>query len=290
MKIFYALAAVVLLTACKGNGDANDEDKNVDLPSNIIAAVYSKAAMDSLLAKINAIPELTEDLKNAKLSRVAEDSLALEQVVTQALKGSIPFDKGYEQGKFILITSNQNAAKLHEGEMNEYGYNLTSIDTTYPPRPFQDIELWRYHYGKYSDAPFNDSVSTFYANMLKESLEKEPAIIKKVKYLVSVCDILLVEPEVVDDKTFKGGVLMFEIKVYDANTGAKVAQDVIMAKNSDSATNFMDSNLGKTMQDDVLYEDLLKNKDKEILNFLENKKEDVGSAKSQKKRHKIFDK
>lgn len=104
--------------------------------------------------------------------------------------------------------------------------------------------------------------------MLKESVAKEPAIIKKVKYLVSVCDLLLVKPKVIDDKTFEGGILMFEIKVYNANTGAKEGQAVIMAKNSDMAQSFFSSTMGELATNDALYDDLLKNKDKEVLVFL----------------------
>lgn len=139
MKIFYVLAALLLIVSCQKQ--KNEYDENVDRPGNIIAAVYSKATMDSLLAKISAITELKEDLKNAKLSRVAEDSLALEEVVARASLEKIPFTKRYEQGAFILINSNENATGLHESVMNEYGYDLQRIDTTYHPRPFQDIDL-----------------------------------------------------------------------------------------------------------------------------------------------------
>jgi len=274
MKLLYTLAGLLLLTACNGNKSSNDEDKNVGLRGDIVAAVYSKPTMDSLMAKINAIPELTEDLKTAKLNRVTEDSLTLDGVAERLGNSIIPFTKGFEQGSFMLINSNENAAKLHESVMNEYGYNLMSIDTTYPPRPFNHIELWRYHSGEYNNPQSYDSITKFFADDLRESLKEEPALVRNVKYLVSVCDLLLVKPKAVDDKTFEGGILMFEIKVYNATSGAKEGQAVIMAKNSDTATSFMDSNLGKTMQDDFLYEDLLKNKDLEILGFLKNKEPD----------------
>jgi hypothetical protein len=271
-KLLFVLSILTLASCQK---QKNDEDKNVDLRGNIIAGYYSKPAMDSLISKISAIRELTDDIKTIKLKTIASDSIPVEDIVARAGMETIPFTKGFVQEEFMLINNNENAVKLHESVMNDYGYNLQRIDTAYPPKPFNEIETWRYHSGAYSYPHEPDSIDAFYAKLLKEDLEKEQASLKKVKYFVSVCDIMLLKPHAVDDKTFEGGLLMFEIKVYDAATGKKEAQSVIMSKNSDKATSMMDSKLGESMQDDLLYEDLLSNRVNDILNFLEYKKEEA---------------
>ncbi|MFP9099517.1 hypothetical protein ACLI09_10710 [Flavobacterium sp. RHBU_24] len=277
MKKIFCLVYILLLVSCVKQ--KNESEQNVGLRGDIIAGYYSKPFMDSLISKINAIPELTGDIKTIKLKTIAADSIPTEEIVARAGMETIPFAKGFVQEEFMLVNNNENAVKLHEGVINDYGYNLQRIDTAYPPKPFNEIETWRYHSGAYSYPHQPDSIDAFYANLLKEDLEKEQVAVKKVKYFVSVCDIMLLKPHAVDDKTFEGGLLMFEIKVYDAATGKKEAQSVIMSKNSDKATSMMDSKLGESMQDELLYEDLLKNRVNDILNFLQNKKDAKGNEK-----------
>lgn len=269
-KIFY-LVAVLLLASCAKQ--KNEQDEMVGVRSEIIKGYYSKPVIDSLVGKINAISELTNDIKTIKLKTIAADSIPVEDIVARAGMETIPFTNGFVQEEFLLVNNNENAVKLLDNVMNDYGYNLQSIDTTYAPKPFNDIEVWRYHSGEYSYPHEPDSIEDFYAKMLKEDLVKEQAGLKKLKYFVSVNDIMLLKPHAVDDKSFEGGLIMFEIKVYDIATGKKIAQSVIMSKNSDKATSMMDSQLGKSMQDDLLYEDLLKNRVSDVLNFLQNKKE-----------------
>lgn len=268
MRLISFLTAIVLIASC-GRQD-NDVFKNVELPGAVIAHSYNKATIDSVIAKIDALPELVEDLKTAKLTTVTNDSIVLDGIVERAGDGRIPFEKGFDPESFIFVVSNQNASRTWENNKNEYGYSLVWLDSTDLHPPSQEgFRLWSYHTGGYQHPNRYDSIDRQRVEKLEKELKREKAVLKKAKYLVSLCDITLIKPKLVDKETFEGGIIISEVKVYDIKTNQKIGSTVIVETNSDTVKNFV-SAVGTEMKEEVLYGNLLARRNGEIIRFLKN--------------------
>jgi hypothetical protein len=273
MRIISFLAALLLLASCRRNPPNMDFNKNAELPGNVVAEYYNKAAMDSLVAKINSIPEMAEDLKTARLDTLTGESLSVNEIKRLAGKEHIPFEKGFSSNFFLIVASNKNAVLDWDKQENKYGFTLKKNDIT-DTRIFQDMHLWNYHIGNYAPNVRFDSIQKDEVKKLKVVVEAEQIFFKKVKYLVTVCDMVFKRPKMLENDTFEGGLLITEIKVYDGITGAKMGQTITLTTSKENVPDTSGGLNVKKVKETVLLEDLFTARNKKVMNFLQNKTSD----------------
>ncbi|MFP9099516.1 hypothetical protein ACLI09_10705 [Flavobacterium sp. RHBU_24] len=258
-----------------------DWAKDTELPGNVVAQFYRKPAMDTLIAKINATPEMEGDFKAAHLDTIATDYALLQTLARIGDTERTPFTDS-QGSTFLIIASDKNASPTWERGNNDFGFRVKKIDPA-DIWLFTEMELWKYHAGEYAPEKSFDSIRKDEVKELKSILETEKGEFNRAKYLVTVCDIGLRMPQVHENNMFDGGLLLTEVKVYDRATGARVGRAVLMCKNTDEIPDTSSAVVkeGKQM---VLLDDLLRSRNIKVMDFLQNKKDDKDPDNSQLKK------
>jgi hypothetical protein len=281
MRIISFLAALLLLTSCKRNPPNMDFNKDVELPGSVVAEFYNKAAMDSLVAKINAIPEMAEDIKTARLDTLIGDIKVLSKVAALSGRERIPFTERFRGDEFLIITSDKNAAKWQQGT-NSYGFNVKQIKDY----EFSDMEFWKYHTGGYSPENSFDSIRKDEVQELKVVLRAEQEGFENVKYLVTVCDVILKMPRMADTQNFEDGRLVSYVKVYHRISGAKMAQGIVVGTNNENIPIFSEG-VRIEEYEQLLFENILERRDDAVMDFLRNDTSNFDVSKPSKMKEQM---
>ncbi|MCT4629411.1 hypothetical protein [Winogradskyella sp.] len=278
----YKILLIVIITSLFSCSEDN-KSSYVDKESKVLDSIYASHSpqIEQLLNNVNSLN--LEDLLASKFELI--DSTNTEELVTKrrALLKIKPFIKT----NLNLTLSNTVVVNNSANWLSLYGINdevisklktkyvLTNFsDGTYENSPLHVSDLVPDYFHYYNNPNFfdryKDSINLKKKNRLKLDRQSRLLKLKQIQYIVFINDIYAKKPSLVMRDKFIGGVLMSTANVYDLNSKELIGYTTITVKNSDEVKHQALAdirNIRRTILNRRLKEDLLKQRNKRIVNY-----------------------
>jgi hypothetical protein len=231
--------------------DTQQRSKYADRHGNVLDSIYTsqETTIDAFFEDISWIAEVAafkEERKYIKDTIIWEENLSFEfpeisiflsDTLQLTISNSIIVNKNtnlISESSFTeTIPVEETKSKLPFTIAKYTSYGRGKVNSKYVTEPTYK----KYYEDKNMFDEIDDSITAEYIKKMIPEEHEELQSISKIKYLIVLNDILVIDPLILSKDVFQSGYIMSTLQLYDIKTKTQLGQDVLLVRNQSEMTN-----------------------------------------------------